>query len=258
MLKAILFDLGDTLFDFSPVSTHAVLRQAGRRSYDFLRARGHSLPAYDEYFARHAWAMRRAYGWSFITRREFNCHHVLRRTTQRMGLSLEEPTLRELGWKWYEPVAEHATVAPDVIPTLSRLRDRGLELGLVSNTCIPGYALDRHLRAHDLLELLPVRIYSSDTRFRKPHPTIFKTALRAMGVTATSALFVGDKVKNDILGAQRIGMRAILRHRGRAPRNSHLADFVIRRLSELMTLLPHLDAPPSSVELPLEALVSET
>jgi len=258
MLKAILFDLGDTLFDFAPVSTHAILRQAGRRSYDFLRSRGHALPSYEDYFSRHAWAMRRAYGWSFIIRREFNCHEVLTRTTRKMGLSLDEPTLRELGWKWYEPVAEHASVAPDVIPTLSRLRNRGLELGLVSNTCIPSYALDRHLAAHDLLDLLPVRVYSSQTGYRKPHPVIFKTALRAMGVTATNALFVGDKVKNDIVGAQRMGMRAILRHRGRPPRNSHRADFVIRRLSDLMDLLPHLDVPPAAVELPLEALVSET
>src|SRR5262249_13027869 len=142
--------------------TKAVFEQAGHQTYEFLRGLGHSLPAFSRYFRAHTSAVRLAYLWSRLRRREVNCLHVLRRVSRRMGLRLEDATLRQLGWHWYAPLTLHTTVAPDVIPTLSKFRDRGLKLALVSNTFIPGYLLDRHLELHRLLEFFPTRIYSSE------------------------------------------------------------------------------------------------
>ena len=43
----------------------------------------------------------------------------------------------------------------------------------------------------------------------KPHPQIFKTALDALQVAPREAVFVGDRVPEDVAGAKRIGMRGV-------------------------------------------------
>lgn len=242
MLKAILFDLGETLLDFEPMDEALLFEQAGRNSYAFLQARGHALPPFARYFRVQHRAVRLRYLWSRLVQREFNSFDLLRRLCAKMRLSLDEPTLRELAWEWYAPLTKYSSVAPDVIPTLRRLRDRGLKLAIVSNTVIPGFVLDRHMDLHGILEFFPVRIYSSELGYRKPHPKIFQAALDGLGVKAQHAVFVGDVVKADIRGAQRLGMTALLRQPLATTRTHEVADHVIRSMSDLYQILPLLGA----------------
>lgn len=242
-LQAILFDLGDTLFDFQPMDTRAVFEQAGRGTYEYLQTRGHKLPPFKRYFRKQYSAVRWAYFWSKISRRDFNGFDLLCRLCRKMDLRLDQRSLRELAWQWYEPVTRYNTVADDVVPTLRKLRDRGLKLAIVSNTFIPGFSLDRHLDMHGLLEFFPVRIYSSEVGYRKPHPRIFQIALNALGVSPAHAIFVGDLVKTDIVGARRAGMVTVLRHPFANSRTHHVADHVVRKISEIHQMLPILGAP---------------
>lgn len=240
MLKAILFDLGDTLFDFGPVDTRLVTERAARSTHEFLAARGHSLPPLRRYFRRQYWAVRRAYLWSRLRGREFNAMDVLRRQCAAMGLELDEATIRELAWKWYEPLTDMCRVADDVTPTLEELSRCGLKLAIVSNTFIPGFVLDRHMEMHNLLRFFPVRVYSSEVGYRKPHPRIFRAALDALGVRAAESAFIGDLVRADIVGARRVGMLAVLRHRSAGARPHRLAHHAVSALSELLQILPVL------------------
>ena len=61
MLKAILFDLGDTLFDFEPMNRAEVFETAGRKTYDFLASMGHTLPPFKRYYKSQVWTVRWAY-----------------------------------------------------------------------------------------------------------------------------------------------------------------------------------------------------
>jgi len=258
MLKAILFDIGGTLFDSDPMNRAEVFAETGRKTYNLLASRGHSLPPFKRYYSTHVWGVRWAYVWSIIRRREFNVFDLLASICRRMQLQLDDATLRELAWQWYLPQVDQIRVASDVIPTLTKLRERGLKLALVSNTFIPGFVLDKHLDMHDLLEFFPIRIYSSAIGVCKPHPRIFEEALRQVGVKAADALFVGDIVRKDIVGAQRVGMQAVLRKPTAINGHHRTADFVIRRISELHNIVSSFDTPVAQEEMPLEALVSET
>ena len=44
----------------------------------------------------------------------------------------------------------------------------------------------------------------------KPSPLIFRAALELVGCTAASAAMVGDSPEDDIEGARRVGIRAVL------------------------------------------------
>jgi FMN phosphatase YigB (HAD superfamily) len=51
----------------------------------------------------------------------------------------------------------------------------------------------------------------------KPHPSIFQAALQLVNVEAADAIMVGDSVRQDIEGALRAGIRAVLLYRGPEP-----------------------------------------
>lgn len=244
MFDAILFDLGDTLFDFQPMDARAVFAQGAASTYAWLQKRGCAMPPFEKYRRREMAAIRWAYLWAKLTGREFNSLTLLRRTCQRLGAALDEPGLLELAWQWYEPLMKHTIIAPDVAPTLAALRARGLKLGLVSNTFIPAAVHDRHLTLAGLLDFFPVRIYSSEVGHRKPNRRIFELALSALGTTAPRTLFVGDLVKTDIVGAGRMGMKTALRRPFNVVETHRKADYVIRNMSDLMRIIPGMSATP--------------
>ena len=111
--------------------------------------------------------------------------------------------------------AEHAAWDPARQPAahtpalLESLRERGFKLGLVSNAFDPGWLLHRDLEQMGLAERLDVAVFSSEIGKRKPHPAIFEHALDALGVAAADAVFVGDRLYEDIRGANELGMTTI-------------------------------------------------
>jgi putative hydrolase of the HAD superfamily len=236
--QAILFDLGDTLWDSEPLDRRRIFRLCARRTYDPLIAAGHALPPFEHYFRLQFSLLRRAYLWSRLRGRDANGRDVLRRFCLKMNLPADDEALSRLLWHWYQPRLERTTIHPGTIPALHRLRDAGIKLAIVSNSLIPGAVLDRHLDLLGLLPFFPVRVYSSEVGHRKPRPRIFLTALRQLAVPAQNAAFVGDRPKTDILGARRLGMSTILRTTRRASHS--LADFTVREIADLPALLPSL------------------
>jgi putative hydrolase of the HAD superfamily len=239
-LRAILFDLGDTLVDFEPMDTRAVFRQAARLTYDHLARTGVRMPDFEVYTKAHFRRVKWAYFWAKLRRREFNSGELLRAFHRKMGLPTDDDLLRELAYLWFEPVTSYTSVEEDLPPTLAGMRDAGLRLGVISNTFVPGFVHDRQLERAGLIGFLPVRVYSSEVGYRKPDRRIFEAALSRMGVSAQETLFVGDLVKTDIVGARRAGMRTALKQRFANLRPHRIADHVIRRISDLNALLPGL------------------
>ena len=116
--------------------------------------------------------------------------------------------------------AHHFELYEDVLPTLDALRDRGLKLGLLSNSARD---LDLFVVHHGLTvdAVLTSRAHGKT----KPHETIFRRMLELLAVTPAHALMVGDTVEDDVEGALAVGMRAVLVDReGRYPEQESIAD----------------------------------
>lgn len=241
-IRGILFDFGDTLVDFGTVDTIDLFEQGARGTYAYLRRKGFKLPSFNEYHKRQLRAVRRAYAWSHVIRREFNALDVIGKLARRMGYRLGQEDLDEIAWQWYEPLAAQGELEEGVVAMLRQFTADGLTLGIVSNTFIPGGVLDRHLRDLGLLELFPVRVYSCDVRYRKPHRRIFRLALQRAGLDAAATVFVGDTPRADIRGARRAGMTAILKDPRARFANSRIhPDYTIRSLGELPGILEQWD-----------------
>ena len=113
-----------------------------------------------------------------------------------------------------------------------------LKLAIISNTFLPSLVLDRHLEQFDLLRFFPVRTYYSDTFFRKPDRRIYEITLERLGVSAEAAVMVGDKLREDVKGPARLGIKTVFKRgcnnrRKRVP--SHVP--VIDNIAELPALI---------------------
>lgn len=237
-IRAIFFDLGDTLLDFGPVRVGRMFREGTRRAYAYLREMGRDLPPWPWYWLLHWAAIRWNVLKAVVLGVEFNSLDVLRRCCRRLGIKLSEDELFELCWKWYEPLCEQATVEPGLAGMLASLQRRGVEVVVVSNTFVPGAILDRHLELAGLLEYLPQRVYSCDVGVRKPRAEMFRAALARVQAEPSEVLFVGDSPRADIIGAGRMGMLTALKDpAGRYDGRAHGATWTIRRVVEVEGLL---------------------
>jgi HAD superfamily hydrolase (TIGR01549 family) len=121
---------------------------------------------------------------------------------------------------------------PDSIPILDKLKARGVPLGVVSNYGTHLLDLLPKLEIFDYFDFI---IVSAIVGVAKPHPRIFEMAIEEAGVPAEQLLYVGDNVVDDIEGANRIGIDAVLINRpGREP---SVAPKMINSLLEVECLV---------------------
>lgn len=108
--------------------------------------------------------------------------------------------------RFWEP---HTHTDPQVRPLWEGLRARGLRIGVLSNT-IWSRAYHREVFARDgVLELIDGDVYSSEIHVVKPHAAAFHAVCEALGVAPARAVYVGDRIYEDVHGPQQAGMRAI-------------------------------------------------
>lgn len=108
--------------------------------------------------------------------------------------------------RFWEP---HTHTDPQVRPLWEGLRQRGIKIGVLSNT-IWTRDYHREVFARDgVLDLIDGDVYSSEIHVVKPHREAFEAALAAVGTTAERSVYVGDRIFEDVHGPQQVGMRAI-------------------------------------------------
>jgi putative hydrolase of the HAD superfamily len=204
VLEAVLFDWGDTLmqFAYSPELV-AAGHLAGLEAID--RA---DLPQAGE-VTQHFREEYEPLFWVPGTIEEIEYPELVRRLLRDFGVEIDN---EELG-RYLE--AEHRAWDPARIlaahthPLLESLRAVGLRLGLVSNAFDPGWLLHRDLEQMGLAQRLDFSVFSSEVGMRKPHPAIFERALEALDVEPARALFVGDRLYEDVRGAAEVGMTTV-------------------------------------------------
>jgi len=242
-IKAVMFDLGETLLNFGKVETMQVFRQSARLTYDYLMRHGQPAGNYWWYFIRNIAAIQVRNLWGNITGRDFDALSLLQEYGIRRGYTLNEEQWLEVGWLWYEPLSRIAEAEPDIKETLGKLKGMGLKLGILSNTFISAGSLDRQFGQFGMLEFFPYRLYSYQFGYRKPDRRIFEAAIAKIGEPAENILFVGDRLGVDIRPALKAGMRAALKsaytNRGKVVPNG---VWRIERISELPMIIEKVNA----------------
>jgi putative hydrolase of the HAD superfamily len=124
---------------------------------------------------------------------------------------------------------------PDVRPVLDALAEQGIAVCIGSN-------FDGRLRGvvrglPELRDRTDALVISSEVGFRKPHPSFFQAACAQLGLAPEKVLCVGDDAENDVRGAIRAGLSALLLGRGDPvaddlPYVPNLTALIERKLAE--------------------------
>ena len=110
-------------------------------------------------------------------------------------------------WQAIRQIPYGLALYDDVLPVMDMLKMRGLTLGLISNMDGTGEQLVEDMR---LTPYVDVVVTSGEVGAAKPHPPIFREALRRAGVDAANAMHVGDQLRSDVRGAQGAGIQPVL------------------------------------------------
>ena len=94
-----------------------------------------------------------------------------------------------------------------VLETLRELRERGLRLGMIS---VCSEEVPELWEETPFAGLFDSTVFSCSVGLRKPDPAIYRLALGELGVEPADAVFVGDGANDELAGAERVGMRAVL------------------------------------------------
>jgi len=238
-LRAVLFDIGGTLMDFSEPESLAHIRAGIDLAFDHLHRTGNALPRAPTYRRRILSRFLRAYLWSRLRNREMNPITEIASVHRKMKLPLDHADLQTVARLMYQPIRAIARCRPDTVDTVAELGRRGYRLGIVSNTVAPPAGLDEHLADQGLLEYFPVRIYSCEVGVPKPDARIFRAALQRLSVAPQDAVYIGDRPRADVFGARRAGLRTVLRIAGNIDRKHRWQpDRRITQIVDLLALLP--------------------
>jgi putative hydrolase of the HAD superfamily len=127
---------------------------------------------------------------------------------------------------------------PGAVETLRELRARGLRLGLIT-VCTDD--VPEVWSETPFAGLFDSTVFSCTVGLRKPDPRIYRLACEEFRVEPAEAMFVGDGANDELAGAERVGMRAVLIHReGEEPPWEELRDWHgprITAIPQLLTLL---------------------
>lgn len=239
-VEAVVFDWGGTLSRWASVEPAEFWHlTAAELTADLDRQDGEDLV--DRLVAAEVAVWREV----TTSQRSATLRQVVLEAVASLGLPAPAPdAVDKAGRLAIQAWAEHVEHDPDAVGLLSDLRDRGLRVGLLSNTYYPAGFHDELLRRDGLIDFFDARLYTSELDYVKPHPAVFEAALAAVGVDdAARAVYVGDRPLDDITGSKAVGMRAVLRRHDRQagfdPAPPGIApDATIDALPDLLT---HLD-----------------
>jgi putative hydrolase of the HAD superfamily len=248
-IRAVLFDLGDTLVsyyqpqDFLPLlqrSLDACLRALGKESLSGEARRDLLHQALELSQERADLAV-----WPLEER--------LRMLFSRHA-SLDGALTERLVQIFLQPLFAAAEVSHDALPVLQGLRRWGIKTGIVSNTPwgSPGRLWRAELARHQLLTAVDAVVFCQDVGWRKPHPTPFRRALELIGVAPTDAAFVGDNPVWDVEGAESAGLLPILLG-GRHPLQMSGRAIIAPALSDIPATIERLNSTASTGPQPMLA-----
>jgi putative hydrolase of the HAD superfamily len=247
-IKAVLFDLGETLLDFGKIKATRLFRQGARLSYDYLKSSGQPVVNFECYCWVNLLILRIRHLIGRIQKKDFDSLALLRTVGTRVGVRFDNEQWRHFAWLWYEPLSRLATTEPDIKDTLISLKGLGLKLGILSNTFVNADSLEKHLKQLGLLDFFSVRLYSYQFDFRKPDLRIFEVAAERLDEPAKNIMYVGDGIDTDIEPTLKIGMQPVLKAAyTNAGKTSPNGAFKINQISELPTLIKKINAEKNTV-----------
>ena len=241
MIRSVIFDLGGTLISFDGAARdwRGMEERGIGALHRFLVERGYPLPEADW----HDWVWEgMRHGWEDAMSGRANAclPDIIAAALARLGLALDEATLAQAARVYATGVEQGIFPLEGAHELLNELKRRGLRLGLLSNTTWPGAFHRQELQAFGLIGFFDALAFSCELGVWKPNAPAFLHLTGELNVQPSEAVFVGDALEIDVLGAQRAGLRGVWISTNGQSAGYVQPDAVIHRLAELPAVLDQL------------------
>lgn len=224
MIKAVIFDMDNTLIDFMKIKTssveaainamiHAGLKMDKKKAEEIL------YELYDEH--------------------GIEDQHIFQRFLERVNNKIDYKILsagivayRKLQSGLLDPY-------PATFPTLVKIKEMGLKLAILSDApSIKGWIRLREMKIADFFDVV---VTFDDTKETKPNPAPFKKVLSMLNLKPEECLMVGDSPKRDMEGAKKAGIKTVFASYGATKDKKYKdADYTIKSVSEVIPILEKL------------------
>jgi HAD superfamily hydrolase (TIGR01509 family) len=228
-VRAVLFDLDDTLFDHSAASREALLEVAAAGVLDGV----------DPERLIREFALHNATCWTLAAAGELPLDDLrverFRRTLAALGLAgVDQAAVSGLYLTAY--AARSPAEVPGARALVHRLLARG-PVGIVTN----GFPdlVEGKLRTLGLFGVVDPVLVADRIELMKPRPHAFAAAVERLRLPPQDVLFVGDSLSADVGGARAAGLRPCWfdRHATGLPDGAPVPEFVVRRLEEVAAVV---------------------
>ncbi len=219
-LKAVLFDLDNTLIDFvrfKKECSKAAIRAMIEAGLGMEEEKASALlfKMYDDF------------GWED--------QRIFEKFLRKISGKIDYRILAN-GIAAYRKVkAGHMEPYPRIMESLIKLKSKGLVLGIVSDA--PKMQAWLRLAETNISEFFDVVVALEDTGRLKPSRMPFKQAIKKLGFKPEEILFVGDNPERDIKGAKRVGMKTALAEYGQLIKGKSKPDFVLKKPIDLQKVV---------------------
>lgn len=230
MVRAIIFDLDNTLTDFMKMKRAAI-----DAAVDGMLDAGLTLPR-EEVAARI---------YKVYDREGIEYQQVFDIFLKESMGRIDYKILSSAIVAYRRARESYLVLYPHVNITLLDLLKRGLRLAVVSDAPrLQAWMRLAHLQLQHLFETV---VAFEDTGERKPSPKPFQRAIDLLGITPQEAIMVGDWPERDVVGAAKVGIRtAFARYGDTFGTKDSGADFDLNDIYELVGIVDRLNEPSTA------------
>lgn len=211
MIRAVVFDLDDTLYDYESLD-----REAMENLCSFTRGRlGITREAFFDAFKRARKETKETLeGTGASHNRMLYCQKTLEELGKKpASLALE---MYEAYWGY---MLERMELRAGARELFRYCREKGIKIGICTD--LTAHIQHRKLRALGLEAWTDVLVTSEEAGAEKPSPAIYRLLLDKLRMSPEEVLFVGDSLERDVKGPAAMGMRAVLFHGGEMSEEAH-------------------------------------
>jgi len=201
MFKAVLFDLDDTLTKSSKIYNKSL-----RFAADFVA---------DKYNLDREEFFKTVLEKHFVVAKNFPSVHTRHSRILVFRMALDSinkpydlallPDIEDLYWDYF---IKHLELYDGVLETLEELKKRKIKTAIVSDGDLS--LRIKKAKASGVLPYMDELVASEEVIFEKPFSAIFTLALTRLKVKPQESLMVGNNYKNDIRGAQLVGIKTCI------------------------------------------------
>ena len=220
MIKAVIFDLDNTLIDF--MTMKRISCEAAISSMIDAGLNANKDKAMKELFSLYD---------KFGLEEKTIFQKFLKKLTKKVDYEILASGIvayRRVRSGFLEPY-------PHVGEVLFELKQRGIKLAIVSDA--PRLKAWIRLVSMKINHLFDVVVTFEDTKEFKPSTKPFKIAFKKLDLKANECLMVGDRPERDIKGAKKLGMLTCFAKYGNPKAKSLGADYEINDIKELLEIV---------------------